>query len=111
MKKGKYFYSHVADTESLKTSLSELGLPLDEIDHLVELADDNLHHTVLDAILSELSEEDKRLFLSHLAEERHDRVWEMLHVKIENIEEKIQNAAETIKKELHKDIEEIKGSK
>jgi hypothetical protein len=107
----KHFYSHITDTQSLKTALEELGLPAHEIDHLVELADDNLHHTVLDAILSELSEEDKKLFLGHLAESKHDKVWEILHSKVENIEEKIQKAADAIKEELHKDIHDAKSQK
>jgi ribosomal protein S13 len=62
----------------------------------------------LDLILSELNEADKKTFLAHLASEDHDKVWELLKEKVENIEEKIKKTAEDLKKELHKDIREVK---
>lgn len=111
MKKDKHFYSHIVDTTSLIDALQELGLANEEVDELVSLAHDNLHHTVLDAILSELSEDDKKTFLLHIAEEKHDKIWELLFAKVENIEQKIKNAADTLTKELHTDIQAMKEKK
>lgn len=106
--KRKHFYSHLVEFETLHIELSKLDLSEDQQEHLKELIDSSTHHAILDAILSELSEEDKVIFLSHLAADEHMKVWEHLLTKVDNIEEKIKLAAESLKKELHKDIEEVK---
>lgn len=105
----KHFYSHIVETSSLSLALGDMDLSQEERLHLVSLVESNLHHTILDAVLSELSEEDKKIFLHHVAHNEHDRVWELLNKKVENIEEKIKNAAESLKKELHKDIEDARS--
>ncbi len=106
----KHFYSHLIETDSLVVLINELDATDDEKAHLVALVDSQLHHTVLDAILSELSEDDKRRFLKHLLEEDHDKVWEHLNDKVDNIEDKIKKAADDLKKDLHKDLKEVKSS-
>jgi hypothetical protein len=103
------FYSHLVETSIISLELGDLDLAKDERMHLIQLAEDNIHHAILDAILSELSESDKKVFLHHLSKADHDKVWKHLKKKIENIEDKIKSAAESIKKELHKDIKEMKG--
>jgi len=105
----KYFYNHLVEISFITAELGDLDLSKDERIHLVQLAEENIHNAILDAILSELSEEDKKIFLHHLAKDDHDKVWEHLKQKIENIEDKIKSAAESIKKELHRDIKEIKN--
>lgn len=104
----KHFYSHLVKTDSLIIRLQELSLKEDEHAHLVSLMESNLHHTILDAILSELSEEDKRLFLKELASDNHGEIWEFLKKRIDNIESKIEKTADDLEKELHNDIDEIK---
>ena len=104
----KHFYSHLVEIESLILEINKLPIEVHERAHLIALVDSNLHHTVLDAVLSELSEEEKKKFLEHVASEDHDKVWKHLNEKVDNIEEKIKNAAQSLKKELHKDIEESK---
>ncbi len=76
--------------------------------HLISLINSNIHHEVLDLILSELNDRDKKTFLMHVVSEDHDKIWEFLEGKVENIEEKIKKTAEDLKKELHKDIEEVR---
>ena len=63
----KYFYSHIVDIESIIGELDGLDLSENERTHLITLFDSSIHHAVLDAILSELSGEDKKLFLRHLS--------------------------------------------
>lgn len=108
MKKGKHFYSHIVTTDSIVIALGNLGIGEEEKAHLVHLAETNLHNVILDAILSELSEDDKKKFLLHLHEDDHGKIWELLNDKTDNIEEKITKAAEDLKKQLHKDIEETR---
>ncbi|HRN96249.1 MAG TPA: hypothetical protein PLD54_02285 [Candidatus Levybacteria bacterium] len=109
--KKKQFYSHIVDTDSLTRALLELGLKDDEHKHLEILIESTIHHEIIDAILSELSEGDKKIFLKHLSsEDNHEKVWEYLMDKVDSVEEKIKRAADDLKKELHKDIEETKKS-
>jgi len=104
----KYFYTHIIDTSILSLELGEMDLAPKERMHLISLIDSNIHHEILDLILSELSGVDKTTFLGHLASEDHEKTWKFLRGKIDNIEEKIKKTAECLKKELHKDIKEIK---
>lgn len=104
----KHFYSHIIETSVLSLELGDMDLSKEERMHLVSLIDSNLHHAILDAILSELSEENKKIFLSHLASEDHTKLWEHLKKNIDNIEEKIKKAAEKLKEELYKDVQEAK---
>jgi len=106
--KKKHFYSHLVEFNSLHIELSKLDLSDEQEEHLKELIDSSTHHAILDAILSELSEEDKVIFLEYLAADQHMKVWEHLLNNVDNIEEKIKKVAEDLKKELHKDIEEVK---
>lgn len=104
----KQFYSHLVETDSIVLLINELDITDEEKAHLISLVDSQLHHTILDAILSELSEVDKRKFLKHLLDEDHESLWNHLNDKVDNIEEKIKKAAEDLKKELHQDIKEAK---
>ena len=107
----KYFYSHIIDTSTLSLELGDMDLAPKERMHLISLVDSNIHHEVLDLILSELKEPDKKTFLTHLSLENHDKVWRFLNGKIDNIEEKIKKTADDLKKELHNDIKEVKAKK
>lgn len=104
----KYFYTHIVDTSTLSLELGNLNLTSKERMHLVSLIDSNLHHEILDLILSELNPVDKKTFLRHLASEDHDKVWKFLNQKVDNIEDKIKKTAEDLKNELHKDIKEAR---
>ena len=101
----KHFYSHIIETDSLYIELNSLDLTEGEKKHLGKLIDSSIHHVVLDTIMSELSEQEKKVFLSHLAVDDHDKIWKHLKSNIKDIEQKIQKAADEIKKELKKDIQ------
>lgn len=111
MKIQKQFYSHIVDTSTITLSLGEMDLAQEERVYLISLVEGNLHHAIVDAVLSELGEEDKKEFLLHLHSNEHGKIWDLLNNKVENIEDKIKKAAEDLKKELHKDIEEAKKKK
>ena len=104
----KRFYSHVIETSSLTLALGDMDLTPEERKHLVELAQDNLHHAILDVVLSELSPEDKQKFLILLSQDDQEKIWKLLIERVDHVEEKIKKTAEELKKELHKDIEESK---
>lgn len=103
----KHFYSHIIETDSLYIELDKLNLSEEEKWHLVSLIDSSLHNTILDVILSELGEEDKKLFLKHLSSHDHDSLWDLLNNKVDSIEDKIKKAADDLTKALHTDIKEV----
>lgn len=104
----KHFFSHLIEIDSLHVELDEHNLSYVQKEEIKNLLDESIYHTVLETILSELSEEDKKLFLSHLMEDDHGKVWEFVNGRVENIEEKIVKATEDIKEKLHKDIRDSK---
>lgn len=104
----KQFYSKVTQIETLKVELEDLNLTQEEKAHLSRLIDASLHNTILDLILSELSEEDKRVFLDHLVTDDHTKIWQHLNKNIEGVEKKIRKAADELHKELKRDIHEVK---
>ncbi len=102
----KHFYSHLIEVESLIIELDKLDLTEEQKIHLAGLVDSSLHHTVLDAVLSELSPADKKAFLYHLKDADHNKIWQFLNNRVDNIEEKIKKAAEDLKEEFRKDLKE-----
>lgn len=103
------FFSHLIEIESVIVELDKMDLSKEEKHHLAQLLDSSLHHTILDAIFSELSEKDKVVFASHLKEGSHDQIWKFLNEKVTGVEEKIKKVAEDLKVKLHKDLKEANG--
>ncbi len=101
------FYSHLIEIESLIIKLDKLDLSDSQRLHLSQLIDSTLHHTVLDAILGELNEADKELFMRHLQLGDHQQIWDFLDKRVFNIEQRIIDAAEGLKDQIHQDIDEV----
>lgn len=106
-----YFYSHLIEIESITSELDKLDLTQEQKVHLANLLDSSLHYTILDAILSELGEGDKRIFLNHLNTGSHDAIWKFLNEKVDAVESKLKKAADELKSELHKDLKKAKQTK
>ena len=104
----KHFYSHLIGIESIFVELDKMDLSKEEKIHLAQLVEANLQHTILDAILSQLKDHDKRAFMAHLNEGVHDKIWKFLNEKVENVEDRIKKVAEDLKIELHKDLKEAR---
>lgn len=100
----KQFYTHLTQVESLIVELSKMDLSNEERIHLSKLVDSTLHHTILDAVLSELSDSEKVIFLRLIKEADNDRIWRFLNERVDKIEDKIKKAADDLKMELHKDL-------
>ncbi|MBP7967137.1 hypothetical protein KAZ66_02580 [Candidatus Woesebacteria bacterium] len=103
-----HFYSHVIEIDSIHNSLDELGLETQEKHELIIIVESSIHHVVMDTVLSELSERDKKLFLGHVVSKEHEKIWDLISMKIENVESKIKHAVENFKQKLHEDIKETK---
>lgn len=107
----KHFYSHLIEMESIIIELDKMDLSKEEKIHLAHLVEANLQHTILDAILSQLKDHDKRAFMVHLNEGRHDKIWKFLNDKIDSVEDRIKKVAKDLKIELHKDLKEARSLK
>lgn len=105
----KQFYSSIIQVETLYVALDDLAITEKEKEHLKSIIDTNLYHTILNAVLSELPESDKKMFLDKLAEDNHEKTMEFLKKRILNIEDKIKKTANDLVKELHEDIKETKS--
>ena len=106
----KHFYSFVVDTETIHVEIDSLEISDNEKAHLKELAESHIHHNVLDTVLSELSDEDKKTFLHHIESKHQENIWSFLYSKIEDVEDKVKEAANIIKRDLLKDLREAKDS-
>lgn len=106
-----FFYTHLVDIESVIANLDELDLKPEQKIHLTALIDSAFHSTILDLVLSQLQEEDKKAFVGHLTRNEHENIWKLLNDRIDNIEEKIKKVAEDLKKELHQDLDHAKKVK
>lgn len=104
----KKFYSHLIEIESLTIELESMDLEDHQKHELATLLDANIHNVVMDAILSKLSDEDKRKFANIAHSEDHGKVWEFLKDKSEDIEGEIKKTANDFKKVLHNDLKEAK---
>lgn len=103
----KHFYSHIIEIDSLIIELKNLELSEDERFHLISLVEANIHTSIMDVILSELTGEDKKTFLHHVANENYINIWDLLGKKVTDAEDKIKKAIHVLKKELHDDIKEL----
>lgn len=104
----RYFFTDLIEIESIIIELDKMNLSKEEKMHLSSLLDTSLHHTILDAIFSQLNEEDKKTFAAHLESNEHDRIWKFLNEKIDKVEDRIKAAAEELKSKMHQDLKEAK---
>lgn len=104
----KHFYHHLITIDSIYGALDDLDLTVEERKELIDIAESGIHHLIVDTILTELSEEDKKIFLTNMADENHDELWKHIKGKIDKTEEKIQIAVDGLLVDLHKDIAKAK---
>ncbi len=104
----KHFYSHIIEIESIYTILDVMDLDHEEKQELIVIIESTVHHTIIDTVLSELSEKDKKIFLEHLSKENHEDLWKHLKKNIEKVEHKINRAVNILLQELHLDVQEAK---
>lgn len=110
-KKPNHFYHSIVSMESLQVRLDLFEFSAEEREKLMEVAERTLHHSILDLVLSELNEGDRKLFLTHHASENHDEVWRLLTGNVKNIEKKIKIAAESVSNKLNKDLKRFKSAR
>lgn len=111
MAKHNHFYHHIVIIDSIHIGLDSLNLSPAEKEELVMLAENNIHHAVLDAMLSELESGDKKVFLALVLSNNHNEIWKLLSFKVKGAEEKIKKVASDLIKKFHEDIQEAHKKK
>jgi len=106
----KQFYSHLVDITIIQTELDSLDIEPHEHQELMTIVHTTIHHGVIDDILSELNEDEKKTFLTNLSHDHHVNIWNHLYDVVENIEDKIKKTSSTILEELRRDLNEVKNS-
>ena len=86
--KPNHFYHSIVSMESLRVRLDLFDFSPEEREKLMEVAERTFASLHLDLVLSELNEEDRKLFLAHHASENHDQIWKLLDGNVNNIEKK-----------------------
>ena len=104
--KHKHFYHHLVFIDSIHLGLDGFDLEPHEKEELLMLIENNIHHAILDTILSELEAGDKKVFLALVFGGDHNEIWKMLAFKVRGAEEKIKKVADDLIKKFHKDMEE-----
>ena len=104
--KNQHFYHHLVIIDSIYIELDKLDLNPHEKEELLMLIEKNIHHAVLDTILSELEAGDKKVFLALVFGGDHNEIWKMLTFKVRGAEGKIKKVANELIKKFQKDMEE-----
>lgn len=105
----KIFYDHLIYREEVIAAIDKHKIAVEEREELVQLADETLHHHVLDVILSNLPQEKHEEFLVKFHNTPFDeKLLDYLKKEIADIEEKIATEAKKVKSEL---LAEIKRAK
>ncbi len=100
----RHFYHHLIEIDSIHLALGNLDLSPEEKQELLTIVETNINHAIMDSILSELADPDKKVFLSHVVTDDHDAIWKLLNDKIDNAQDKILITINEFKKKLHADI-------
>lgn len=105
----KIFYDHLVVREEIIAELDKHVIAVEEREELVQLADETLHHHVLDIILSSLPAEKHEEFLVKFHNTPFDeKLLDYLKEIDKDIEQKISSEAKKVKDEL---LTEIKRAK
>ncbi len=107
----KYFYHEILDLEWIEAEIDALDVSDIEKKKLADMARYELHQTILEAVLSELSDREKKVFLANVNYDTNERTWNHLVKNIEKIEDKIKNVSETLKRDLKQDLSDAKAGK
>jgi hypothetical protein len=107
MRRKKTFYHHLISTNDIEIELNKLGLADHERIELLEIAENTIHYTIIDIVLSELKEEDKKSFLEHHAIGNSETTLRFLKERIDDLETRVKESAEILKKNFLNDIAEL----
>lgn len=99
------FYDHLVLREDIEVELDHYKIDINDREEILRLADETLHHEVLNVILTRLPKEKHQKFLTHFHKNPSDpKLLVELKKDIADIEEEIKKIAAKIKKEILQEI-------
>lgn len=104
MKIVKTFYAHLIDISVISSHLDKLDFEPEQKEHLSSLAHSSIHHSIINTVMSELSEEERETFLRHLSNEDHQSIWQLFETRTKLIEEKIKQTFQSLSQEILHDL-------
>ena len=105
----KYLFEEIIQIKTVHLKLNELNLADEEKEELLEIMKSTIHHKVIDLILSELTDEEKEIFLSQVIPSPGEESSEafpkdvslnVLRDRINNLEEKVKEKVKEAEEEL-----------
>lgn len=94
--------------EHVRLELSGLNLTQKQQNELLEIAQKQIHHVMMDQALTHIKGDDKKRFLQYVANEEHDKAWEVLRTHAKDVEKYLLHAAHEIYEQLREDIRALK---
>lgn len=99
----KYLFEEIIQIKTVHLKLNEMDLADQEKEELLEIMKSTVHHKVIDLILSELTDEEKEIFLEGVSTGQMDKNKQYLSVlkdRINNLEAKIKEKVKEAEAEL-----------
>lgn len=108
MRKIHHFYTHLVEVEEIYLEIEKLEITKGNKKYLSTLVESSVHHTIVNAVLSELPNDQKKLVINHLLKKNHHGVWKVIGPKKDLVENKIKKTFKELKNEILKDIKDSK---
>lgn len=99
-----YFYSHLINFDDIHNKLMLIDAADEERQELLKILESTIHHTVIDILLTELPDEHKTVFMAHLSDNNHDKIWALITEHVDNPEDKITQTYSRLKEDVLTDI-------
>jgi len=108
----RIFYDHLIQSEEIVAELDGDELEIEEKQELLAIMDETFHQEILKLILDHLPVEQHETFLTRFYQEPYsEKLLDFLKGFASDIEEKIQQQAQEIKKELLAEIRRSRKAK
>jgi hypothetical protein len=102
------FYQRFGQTKLIHEELILLDLAEEERQQLLRLLENTFNHKILSAVMEELTDEDKVVFLEKVTQEDEVAVVEFIRLKTNDIENKIELVVRELTQQVVDDIREVR---
>lgn len=90
MENNSFFYQNLITLDNLRTELEKRNLEVQEINSLLRIVENNLHHEIITFTLSQIPTESYFVFVALIKEEpENPKIWDWLEERARGIKEKM----------------------
>lgn len=94
--------------EPILTVLDTTTISDNQKKELLTIVDVTTHYLVTDIILTELKSVDKKKFMDYVAKDEHEKIWDLLTKKINDVEHKIRLAVRDVHLSMIDDVKKLR---